>query len=434
MKALGLLLIYLLAVLLPLILSWASGTEPRPFRHELASGLGMLAFSMILAEFVLSGRFKRISNGIGMDVTMRFHQLMARTALVFAMLHPFLYRGSPSGGARPWDATRQLTVTTDFTNLATGIAAFILLPSLVLLAIARTQLDYKYETWRLLHGIGALLIAGLLLHHAIYAGRYGAEPVMVGLWLGMTAIAAGSLLYVYLIAPLLQRSQGWRVTEIKRLTPKQWGLTISPDGHSGIEYKAGQFGWLNLGHSPLTLHENPFSISSAPSAGADISFVIKELGDFTRSLDQIKIGDRAYLDGPFGHLTVDGRNEPGIALIAGGVGVAPLLSILRDLRNTNDPREVKLIYGNKREDQIVYRDELTDQDVTYVLSEPPAHWKGESGLIDARLLDSMFSDTQYKDWLFVLCGPPIMMDMIEEHLISRGTPSSQILSERFNYD
>jgi len=434
MKALGLLLIYLLAVLLPLILSWASGAEPRPFRHELASGLGMLAFSMILGEFVLSGRFKRISNGIGMDVTMRFHQLMARTALVFAMLHPFLYRGTPSGGARPWDATRQLTVTTDFANLATGIAAFILLPSLVLLAIARTQLDYKYETWRLLHGVGALLIAGLLLHHAIYAGRYGAEPVMVWLWLGMTAIAAGSLLYVYLVAPLLQRTQGWRVTEIKRLTPKQWGLTISPDGHSGIEYKAGQFGWLNLRHSPFTLHENPFSISSAPSAGPDISFVIKELGDFTRSLDQIKIGDRAYLDGPFGHLTVDGRNEPGIALIAGGVGVAPLLSILRDLRNTNDPREVKLIYGNKREEQIVYRDELTDQDVTYVLSEPPARWKGESGLIDARILDSMFSDTQYKDWLFVLCGPPIMMDIIEEHLISRGTPSSQILSERFNYD
>jgi hypothetical protein len=60
-----------------------TGGPPRPFHQELASGLGILAFSMILVEFVLSGRFKSVSNGIGMDVTMRFHQVMARTALIF---------------------------------------------------------------------------------------------------------------------------------------------------------------------------------------------------------------------------------------------------------------------------------------------------------------------------------------------------------------
>ena len=57
-------------------------------------------------EFVLSGRFKSTSNGIRMHVTMRFHQMMARTALVFALLHPCLYQGTPSGGQRPWDPTR----------------------------------------------------------------------------------------------------------------------------------------------------------------------------------------------------------------------------------------------------------------------------------------------------------------------------------------
>ena len=140
MKPLLLIIAYLAAVTLPLVLSWLLGGPPRPFRQELASGLGILAFSMILMEFVLSGRFKSISNGIGMDVTMRFHQIMARTALVFALLHPFLYQGTPSGGQRPWDPTRQLTITTDFSALSTGIAAYLLLPSLVLLAIGRTQL------------------------------------------------------------------------------------------------------------------------------------------------------------------------------------------------------------------------------------------------------------------------------------------------------
>ncbi|WP_223428885.1 ferredoxin reductase family protein [Tateyamaria pelophila] len=434
MKPLLLIIAYLAAVTLPLVLSWLLGGPPRPFRQELASGLGILAFSMILMEFVLSGRFKSISNGIGMDVTMRFHQIMARTALVFALLHPFLYQGTPSGGQRPWDPTRQLTIATDFFALSTGIAAFLLLPSLLLLAIGRTQLDYKYETWRLIHGIGALLIALLLLHHTVYAGRYGSQPAMTWVWLAMTGIAVGSLLYVYLIVPLVDRARAWRVTSVTQLTPKQWEVTVTPDGHRGLDYKAGQFVWLNIGHNSFSMKENPFSICSAPAAGPEISFMIKELGDFTRTIAQLDSGTVAYLDGPYGNLSVDGRTEPGVALIAGGVGLAPLLGILRQMRLTGDPREVKLIYGNRVVDQIAYRDEMGAQDVFYVLSEPPETWHGETGFIDAALLNRVFSEKEFSEWIFVMCGPAIMMDIVEDHLIERGTPSHRILSERFDYD
>lgn len=434
MKSAGLIVLYLTAVTLPLIASWLVGGPPRPLREELASGLGILAFSMILMEFVLSGRFKSISNGVGMDVTMRFHQIMARTALVFALLHPFLYRGAPSGGQRPWDPTRQLTITTDFSDLSTGIAAFLILPCLVLLAIGRTRLDFKYETWRLMHGIGALLIAALLLHHTIHAGRYGSLPVMTSIWQAMTALAVGSLLYVYLVVPLRDKARAWRVTSVTRLTPKQWELTVTPNGHSGLEYKAGQFVWLNVGHSAFSLKENPFSISSAPAAGPEVSFIIKELGDFTRTIGQIAPGTVAYLDGPYGNLSVDGRDEPGVALIAGGVGIAPLIGILRQMRLTGDTRRVKIIYGNRLEDQIACRDELDAEDVTYVLTEPPKGWQGETGFLDAELMDRVFSSTEFKEWVFVMCGPAIMMNIVEDHLIERGTPSSRILSERFDYD
>ncbi|WP_146348043.1 ferredoxin reductase family protein [Phaeobacter marinintestinus] len=434
MKQLSLIVVYLFAVLLPLVLSWLFGGPPRPVHQELASGLGILAFAMILMEFVLSGRFKSVSNGIGMDLTMRFHQVMARTALVFAMVHPFLYQGTPAGGHRPWDLTRQLTITTDLTYLSTGIAAFLLLPTLVLLAIGRTQLGYRYETWRLMHGVGALLIALLLLHHTVYAGRYGSQPVMTWLWLGMTGIAVGSLLYVFLIVPLRDKARPWRVVSVTRVTPKQWELIVTPECHDGFDYRAGQFAWLNVGHSAFSLKENPFSISSAPAGGPEVSFLIKELGDFTRTIGQIKPGTAAYLDGPYGSLSVDGRDEPGVALIAGGVGLAPLLGIIRQMRLTGDRRKVKVIYGNRRIDQIAFRDELDAVDVTYVLSEPPTDWRGETGFIDAALMDRVFSPDEMRDWVFVMCGPAIMMDIVEGHLLQRGTPNNRILSERFEYD
>lgn len=434
MKPLFLIVIYLSAVTLPLALSAWVGGPPREFHQELASGLGILAFSMILMEFILSGRFKAISNGVGMDVTMRFHQIMARTALVFALVHPFLYQGTPSAGARPWDPTRELTLTTDFSAILSGIGAFLLLPSLVLLAIGRTQLDYKYETWRLMHGIGALLIALLLLHHTVYGGRYGSEPVMTWVWLTMTGVAVGSLLMVYLWVPVQQKARPWRVASVNRLTPKQWGLTVEPEGHRGLDYKAGQFLWLNVGHSPFSMKENPFSICSAPAEGPRVSFMIKELGDFTRTLDRIEPGTVAYLDGPYGNLSVDGRAEPGVALVAGGVGLAPLLGILRQMRATNDPRKVRLIYGNRAIDQIAYREELGTEDVVYVLSEPPENWEGETGFIDGGLIDRVFSDEEIGEWVFVMCGPAVMMDIVEDHLIKKGTTSDRILSERFSYD
>ena len=92
MKPITLISIYLLVVLCPLGASALMGGPSRSAWDEVASGAGMLAFAMILLEFVLSGRFNSISGGIGLDVTMRIHQLMARTALVLALVHPFLYK------------------------------------------------------------------------------------------------------------------------------------------------------------------------------------------------------------------------------------------------------------------------------------------------------------------------------------------------------
>ncbi|MEC9312947.1 MAG: ferric reductase-like transmembrane domain-containing protein, partial [Pseudomonadota bacterium] len=106
MKSLFLILLYVAVVISPLVVSAIFGGPPRSLGAELGTGLGMLAYAMILAEFVLSGRFRRVSSEIGMDVTMRFHQVMARVALVFALLHPFFYGGSLVGGQRPWDQTR----------------------------------------------------------------------------------------------------------------------------------------------------------------------------------------------------------------------------------------------------------------------------------------------------------------------------------------
>ncbi|MEQ8356978.1 MAG: ferredoxin reductase family protein [Kiloniellaceae bacterium] len=420
-------------------LAWVGARPPRGLWDELASGAGLLAYAIILVEFVLSGRFRSISRHLGMDVTMRVHQLCARTALVLALIHPFLYR-AVFDRPLPWDPGRHLTLTVDFGALASGILAWVLLPCFVLLSIWRDRIGYSYETWRWMHGLGALLIAGLLLHHSLAAGRYSADPVLAGLWSLLFAGAVLTLINVYFVQPLWERRRPWKVTGVRPVGLKTWELTLAPDGHPGLVYQAGQFVWLNLGHSAFSLKENPFSIASAPGGGADLQFVIKELGDSTRQLGAVREGTRAYIDGAHGNLVVTGRDEPGIALIAGGVGIAPLMGILRQLHHDRDRRPTLLVYGNRVDEQIAYREELAGfardhgSEVIHVLSEPLPGWRGRTGKVDAALIDAVFRDPEMRGWLFVLCGPPPMMAAVEDRLIELGVPAAQILSERFTYD
>lgn len=440
MHPLILLAVYVIIAVAPLLLGAFQDRPPRPWMDEIASGLAMTAFAILLVEFVLSGRFKLISGRMGMDVTMRIHQLLARTALVFALLHPFLYQTPSFNYPLPWDGTGQLTLGLDIGSVVSGLIAWIALPVFVLMAVFRDQLPYRYETWRLMHGFGAVLIAVMVLHHTLNAGRYSSDPLLAGFWIVLMAAALGSVIYTYILAPLGEARRPYEVTSVRKIALKTWELTIRPKRGDALSFEAGQFAWLNMGHSPFSLHENPFSISSAPARKPDLQFIIKEAGDLTNNIGDVAPGTTAYLDGAHGNLTVRGRTAKGIALIAGGVGVAPLISIARQLHAEDDPRPMILVYGNRVAGQIVYRAELNkfarraNTEVVHVLSEPRRGWKGLTGRIDTATIEAVFSFKEAADWIYLVCGPPGMLNVVEDALIALGVPAEQIISERFYYD
>ena len=125
-----------------------------------------------------------------------------------------------------------------------------------------------------------------------------------------------------------------------------------------------------------------------------ICFTIKASGDFTARIGEFHPGNWATVDGPYGlfsHLVRAPWSEP-LIMIAGGVGITPILSMLRHMAATGDDRPVTLIWGNRREDDIVYRKELEaladgpmNLRIHHVLSEQES-WPGLTGFVDAPLL------------------------------------------------
>jgi predicted ferric reductase len=365
--------------------------------------------------------------------------VIARLLALFILIHPFLYT-LPMSGSRPWDPTGASVLNLDSAGFITGGLAWLLLPVFIALALFRRDLPYRYETWRLMHGLGAALIAILTLHHALDAGRYSSDPALTVFWVGMTGAALGTLFTVYILRPLHQLRRPYRVETLEKIAAKTWRLVIRPIGEHALSFRPGQFIWLTLNRPPFAITEHPFSISSCPAQGPRLEFTIKEAGDFTNRIGTLPVGARAWIDGPHGSMILPADPAVGLTFIAGGVGMAPIMSMLRQLRADGDTRPITVIYGNRAADQIMYRpelDEMTrelDLAIHYVLSEPPPDHPGPVGMIDEAMLRRLVTPTTGQERMYIVCGPTPMIDGVAASLGRLGVPASHIRSEKFSYD
>lgn len=113
-------------------------------------------------------------------------------------------------------------------------------------------------------------------------------------------------------------------------------------GHGGTPFQPGQFAWIKLLDRPYSLTEHPFSYASSALDPTRPSFTIGPAGDFTSSVGRLPVGTRLALDGPHG-VWQHALPHAGYVLIAGGIGITPVLSLLRTLagahaRRPNGPR------------------------------------------------------------------------------------------------
>lgn len=450
-------LVYLLLILSPLAIAISLDLAERPFLDQLSSALAILGFNLIFIEFLISGRIRQLSKMLGADWVLQIHQLMARTAAVFLLIHPLLYTlpNAPAFSSFPPSASYLgLTPGTAFTGMI-GLGALVVL---IILAITRHSALLKYEHWRISHALLAVTVALMGFHHATHAGRFSQENLMLRYWQIALGFALLMLAWVYLIRPILQRSRAYKVIKLQEVAHQIYELTIqrcNPNNSGNLRYQAGQFAWLKI-KSTTPVFENPFSISSAPSLSTNekqesLQFLIKDVGDFTHQVSQLEVDDLIYLDAPYGNFgqSCFELNENPLVFIAGGAGIAPIVSLLRGLMQTKNAtllqKPIQIIYGNRIEDQMINLSTMvnlqafTRLSITPVITEPHHSWTGISGVLDQRNLEKILvaqhSDSfDRKQSNFYVCGPAEMIDSVESALTSMGVPLSHIESEKFHYD
>ena len=425
--------VYLALVLTPLFVLLIGPVPPGSgFWWDFSMALGFTGMAMMGVQFFLTARFRRANAPFGIDIIYLFHRYLALMILALIFIHYFIIRIANEqalGAINPLQAPWYMTA---------GRASMILLALLIITSLWRKSLRIHYDEWRMLH-IGLAVAAFLLaLGHIEGVGYYIDAPAKRWFWTGYILFWFLLIVYVRLIKPWLMYRRPYRVTEVRHECCNSWTLALEPEGHEGMFFKPGQFGWLTLRESPYHIKEHPFSFSSSAAHHGQVEFTIKELGDFTRTIKQTRVGEIAYLDGPYGVFSVDQYPEaPGYIFIAGGIGVAPIISMLRTLADRHEHRPLYFIYGNNRWQDVIFRKELEalkehlNLQLIHVLNDPPPEWKGESGFVTKKTLQKVLPINAQK-YEYFLCGPKPMTDAVQQGLHELHVPLGKIHFELFD--
>jgi phenol hydroxylase P5 protein len=227
------------------------------------------------------------------------------------------------------------------------------------------------------------------------------------------------------------------VTRIEALTPTIKGVFLRVEGAEALRFQPGQYVnvWIGREATPRA-----FSIASAPSADEiELNIRLVPGGSATTYVHaQLAVGERLQLCGPLGRFFVRKRDPRPLLFLAGGSGLSSPRSMILDLLEAGDTRQIVLVQGARTVDELYYRDAFEALAAQYdhftylpVLSAEPLEsaWGGARGYVHEVAARHFGHD--FRGWRAYLCGPPPMIESCIAALMQGRLFEKDIFTEKF---
>jgi predicted ferric reductase len=397
---------------------------------------GVLGYSWLMIQLVLSARLKWLERGIGQDRLLIFHRAMAPLSLLLLVVHLvvklWLYPASlqVAGGLVVFIGFALV----GFVSMAlfTGPAKGPLFAGLQKLVYGKLRMQYHQV--KALHN-GTFLLAVIMFLHVIGSSTASYSLILRFYFILLFAVSAAVYLYHKVLRPQFG-TPIYRVVDVLRPSDQVTNIGFEHVKGRPVGHSPGQFAFYWFLKGVPGKEEHPFTISAGADktgSGTKLSFTAKALGDFTEELPQVQIGDLLKVDGPYGIFSYRFLNaERPMVWIAGGIGITPFLSMARTLSAENIDRKPLLLWNTRRPEDFIYLDELkAAADVVQLLDNQEAEWKGPRGKMTAAFLQEVLSYEFLTQAVFFICGPPAMMAAVRKSLSGLGVKESRMLWERF---
>lgn len=439
-------------VLSPALLAFAifSGNPQKysVFNNAVPMLFGTVSYTWLLWQFVLSARPKIIERIFGLDKMYQFHGMIAIGVLIIAYLHKTINEFVYGENLMTQFGSIALTIFIGISALALVLMSPGLLKQFKWTKLVIVQLEkikmITYERLKVMHNL--TLVAMILMEvHVLLTASARRSLWVFNLYMLYFLLAMGAYLYHKVFKPWILDSSRYKIIETIQETADMWTIRFaskeSADSPRLLKYLPGQFGYFSFASPAVPMEEHPFSISSSPTDPDVMSVTIKALGDFTKKIKGLRVGDEVKVDGPYGTFSyLNHPKEQGIVLIAGGVGITPVLSMARHMGASHEKRPVLLIWGVRTEADLMAFQEIKGFEKTManftcipVISNDP-NWPGEKGYIDKDCLTRLLlkSNMLLQTTGFYICGPPVLMDQTIAHLEALAMPKDKIHFEKFS--
>ena len=399
---------------------------------------GLIGF-LFLSILIFSGETARFFDKfLGIDKIIKFQRKFSWITTIFVLSHPIFFLLSTQIAFS--------SLIPSFMNipLAAGVVSLYIFLIVMISSVLYKRISYN--TWQFIH-ILVYLLFFFIFYHALNIGSDTRNILIMPIF---------SVIFIVMIIGSIyrinykfkQRSFKCYVEEIKTEILDTFTLKIK--SNKKLFFKAGQFCFLRLNKDKLYAR-HPFTISSSPNENT-LNFTLKITGRFTKIASQLKKGDKIIVEGGFGLFTIkdedENINKKKLVFIAGGVGITPFRSIIKDEEEKNNIqnslRSILLLYGSKTEKDIIFKKEFDELDKkekwlkkVYVLSQEneekfnKLNDKYEKGHIDELIIKKYLDEKDIKDSLFYICGPESMKNSVIKILTDLGVKKENIFIEDF---
>ncbi|WED24696.1 ferredoxin reductase family protein [Vibrio sp. JC009] len=432
---------YAVLLSLPFVAAQMLNMDNKGLYVTVLSIINLVAMMAFFVQFPLGSRVKQIPLFANIDWSMSKHKTIGQWIGGFFLLHPVLLL-APKFIQSYDDGIRSLVEVITAPQMLTGVIAWVAMIVWTLMAIFKNRLKMSYETWRLTHMLGFVVIAVLATLHITSVGSHGQfDTEFNTLWWVLCSASVLIVAYNYIAKKFIVKAKPFTLVDVTKVSSRDWQVTLEKNGNDDFDFEAGQFVWMNTSGSVFSMNEHPFSIASCRDDLPSLSMVIRELGDYTSQLNTLSVGQEVYIDGPYGSMSLaDSKKSDSVLLIAGGAGIGPMLSLLRELAANNDKRPVRLIYGNGDYQQMVLQDEIKaleqqmpDFRQQLVCMEASSEAEMMEGVIDKACISKTMQSMSAGNSSVYLCGPQGMITAVKKSLKSLDIPSSDVHYEQLSF-
>ena len=417
---------YLLCILTTLLWSLfklSTGSLLEGPALSLAQLTGLWGIALLSWDLVLSARFNFIDRNIGgLDKAYKYHKYVGIFAFVFMLAHPLMLilHSFPS-----WNIISYYIIPSQVWSYNWGMIALWAFTILIVLTIF---VKLPYHIWIVTHRLMNIPFVAVAIHVlTVRAEATSYLPLRVWMIL-LVVVGIGALVYKQLLYDRLGSRFHYFVKEIIT-TDDVSELHLVPKNKK-MFFEPGQFIFINIENSHLPEEDHPFSISSSPK-DETLRLSIKHLGDYTQKLEYVKPGDEVEVHGPYGQLSKEYfRDRKDFAMIAGGIGVAPFLSLIRSDKERGK-KDIDLFYCTSDRQEALYDKELKRLDKKLPNFDYHPHFSEEKGRISAEIINKECPNLRNR--LIFLCGPRPMIMSLAKQFIDMGIPRRNIIFENFAF-